>query len=586
MKSKIILAVLSILASTIAKSQFYVANKETIKVTVKGDLFVAEDLINNGNITDLTIGGNNLQTVSGTGTINTLTVNKKAGIVTGIGGMQTITNMLTPTAGTFVAGGYVTLQSDNNATAYGTSGNATITGLNIQHYLSSNQRGWRLIGSPFKTDVPLDFLSNASNIDITYDGTTNAYGGASTASANTYVPATESWSPINVGGAWAQNSAIALFIRGTKGEGIPGTGPGWVSGSDYIGGTNYPSFVTLSGRGTLNVSDATFAVIPSRNNIISNPFAAPISLNAVLADNAVGFSNVIGYYSAVKGASDVRKNAGGYENELPSANDIFIPPMGSFVINSITGTSFKVRASAINTSEIPTPNVLGITNGSNISFVIIGSDSVYYDKLTIRFDANASSAAGDKYDFLKMQNTNFDLYSIGSDYQMLSYDNRNVSDSGQIIPLGVRSTMQKNFNFNFTNDLGVRVILNDKLLNKQTDVTAGNNYNFAVTADTLTQGDNRFELIINPKTLIPVIPPAFKINIYPNPSTDFVYVELPPGNDTYNISLTDAYGRVSQSVTSSQSLVKLPVKLLSNGVYFLKVDNGKINIMTKSIIKE
>ncbi len=586
MSNKIILALLSLFVSIILKAQLYVSNSETIKVEVSGDLFLAEDLNNNGNITNLTVGGNKSQIVSGMGVIGSLILNKSGGYATSINGMQTITGLLTPTAGTFVAGGYVTLQSNSTTTAYGTSGSAIITGLNIQHYLSSNQRGWRLIGSPFKTDVSLDFLSAASNIDITYDGITNAYGGVSFASAESYLPSTENWLPIGPGGAWVENSSMALFIRGTKGEGITGSGPGWISGSTYYRGRYSPSFVTLSGKGTLNVKDASFTVVANKNNIIANPFAAPISLNAVLAYNAEGFSNVVGYYSVLKGSSDIRKDAGGYETELLSSNDIIIPPMESFVINSNSGTSFTVPTSAITTSSTPSANVPGISNGSNLIFSVSGSDSIYYDKLTIRFDANASTAMGDKYDFIKMQNSNFDLYSIGVDSQMLAYDDRNMGDSGQIIPLGIRSAIQKDFNFTLTNNTGAHVVLKDKLLNQQTDVTDGNNYSFSVTDDMATQGNNRFELVINPKTEVPVIVPKFNINIYPNPSTDIVFVKLPPGNETYNISLLDAYGREIQSTTSSESLVGFSVKLFSSGVYFLKVDKGNKNLITKSFIKD
>ena len=179
-----------LLFSVVTEAQLYVTTGETITVSTSGDLNLQESLNNNGTITNLTLGGAGTNTITGTGSIGTLIVNT-TGTFTASSGMQTITSLLKPTAGTLAAGGYITLQSNNSGTAYGTSGAATITGLNVQHYLSSNQRGWRLVGSPFTTGVTLASLATASNIDITYGGN-NGYGGTSAPSSEYYVPSTNS----------------------------------------------------------------------------------------------------------------------------------------------------------------------------------------------------------------------------------------------------------------------------------------------------------------------------------------------------------------------------------------------------------
>ncbi|MDE3235651.1 MAG: hypothetical protein KGO81_06835, partial [Bacteroidota bacterium] len=122
MNHKLLLLILFSAVSTVSFSQLYVSSGETVTVSTSGDLNLQESLVNNGTITNLTLGGSGTgNTIGGTGSIGTLIVNT-TGTFTASSGMQTITSLLTPTAGTLAAGGYVTLQSNSSSTAYGTSG--------------------------------------------------------------------------------------------------------------------------------------------------------------------------------------------------------------------------------------------------------------------------------------------------------------------------------------------------------------------------------------------------------------------------------------------------------------------------------
>jgi hypothetical protein len=572
--------------SVITKAQLYVTNGEIVTVSTSGDLNLQEDLNNNGTITNLTLGGNNVQNILGTGTINTLIVNKSGGTATGTAGMQTITSLLTPTAGTLAAAGYITLQSNHTATAYATSGAATISGLNIQHYLTSNQRGWRLIGSPFTTGVTLANLATASNIDITYGSVgANGYGGTSAPSAETYVPATNTWTTYIVSSnTWNANSSIALYIRGIKGEGIPGSGTGWLSGLNYV----TPSTVTLQAQGTLNVAEALFSVSANKPNIIANPFAAPISLNAVLNANT-GFSSTIGYYDPTLSSTGVTTKAGGYSTSIPSSSDIIIPPMGSFVITSTGGTNFTVPSSAINTSATPTLGVLGLGGNkpSVISLSII-SDTIFYDAFTLRFDATATAATGDKYDFIKMANQNLDLYSISSDIKELAYDNRSAGLAEQIIPIGIRSDLQKCFTINAINNANVNALLRDNLLHKDIPLIGNDNYSFNITSDSASQGNNRFQIILNAKASITSINPSienFTAEILGNVTgSNTITVKIMGSKGPVNIRATDMAGRNLSITQSGDGIQKVQLGNIRSGMLLLQFSDGKSTI-TKKIIK-
>lgn len=567
-----------LLSSFFTQAQLYVTTGETITVSTSGDLNLQESLNNNGTITNLTLGGAGTNTITGTGSIGTLIVNT-TGTFTASSGMQTITSLLKPTAGTLAAGGFVTLQSNNSGTAYGTSGAATITGLNVQHYLSSNQRGWRLVGSPFTTGITLASLATASNIDITYGGN-NGYSGTSAPSSEYYVPSTNSWTTYTSStNTLAANSSIALFVRGTAGQGI---------GTDlsYAAESGTPSYVTLQAQGTLNVGDATVTVTANKPNIIANPFGAPISLNAVLNANS-GYSGTIAYYDPTLSTTGVTTKAGGYRTAIPSSADVIIPPMGAFVITSTSGTSFTVPASAINTSATPTTGVLGMENNT-ISITVNGKDnSVMYDAFTLRFDGGATGATGDRYDFMKMANTNLDVYSISTDNQQLAYDNRYAGTAEQIIPLGIRSGVQQNFTMSVNNNTGINALLRDKLLHTVTPLMNGiTTYDFNISTDSSTQGNNRFEIVLNAKMNTNITSDnSSKISVYPNPVTDYIIVQLPTGTSTYTISITDMSGRKVQDVNgASGSIVKIPVKQYSNGYYIVSINDGT-NIITKEVFK-
>ena len=568
----------ALFTTVISKAQLYVANGETITVATSGDLNLQEDLNNNGTITNLTLGGSGA--ITGTGSIGTLVVNT-TGTFTASSGMQTITSLLTPTAGTLIAGGFITLQSNNGGTAYGTSGAATITGLNIQHYLTTNQRGWRLVGSPFTTDVTLASLATASNIDITYGGD-NGYNGTSAPSSETYNPSLNSWTGLTSGSVWAANSSMALFIRGTTRQGI---------GTDlsYAAESGTPSFVTLQAKGTLNAVAKNYTLTPNAINIIANPFAAPISLYAVMNANTSGYASLVTYYNpTLSNGGILTTKAGGYFTPAqPTANaDIIIPPMGSFVITSNGGSSFTIPTSAIASSTAPTTGVLGMENNT-LSLNISGADNkVYYDALTFRFDPLAKGSTGDTYDFLKMANENLDLYSISTDNKYIAYDNRNLATTEQIIPLGLRTLVQQNYTINAINNATVNALLRDKLLKTETDLTGGNSYSFAVTADTATQGINRFEIVLNAKSAVaPVVDNSASISVYPNPASDYILVNLPNNQGAYHISVTDLSSKTIETKTAETGgLISIPVKQYATGYYIVTVRNAG-SVVSKKIFK-
>ncbi|MGM0566933.1 MAG: T9SS type A sorting domain-containing protein, partial [Bacteroidota bacterium] len=72
---------------------------------------------------------------------------------------------------------------------------------------------------------------------------------------------------------------------------------------------------------------------------------------------------------------------------------------------------------------------------------------------------------------------------------------------------------------------------------------------------------------------------------YPNPVNDVLTVN-PQSNHNVTISLYDVEGReLYQSVSSSGEGVEIRMREFSQGVYFLKMDNG-VSVQTKKIIRK
>lgn len=65
------------------------------------------------------------------------------------------------------------------------------------------------------------------------------------------------------------------------------------------------------------------------------------------------------------------------------------------------------------------------------------------------------------------------------------------------------------------------------------------------------------------------------INVFPNPATDFISVEINENHSLLNVSLTSIEGKVVfQQDNTSKRTFKIDISNFDNGIYFLKISNG------------
>jgi hypothetical protein len=74
------------------------------------------------------------------------------------------------------------------------------------------------------------------------------------------------------------------------------------------------------------------------------------------------------------------------------------------------------------------------------------------------------------------------------------------------------------------------------------------------------------------------------INIYPNPTKDYLYIDG-NGISMYEISVSDVQGRLAKKYSAEGNHHALPVNSLQTGIYFVTIKSDK-GIITQKIIKE
>ena len=82
-----------------------------------------------------------------------------------------------------------------------------------------------------------------------------------------------------------------------------------------------------------------------------------------------------------------------------------------------------------------------------------------------------------------------------------------------------------------------------------------------------------------------------EVDVYPNPTTDRIFVKLTDFEDTEIISeiiLNDALGRTLQTITvpqSSNSTTGIDLTEYDRGLYFIRIKRGKLVYRTHKVMK-
>jgi hypothetical protein len=498
-------------------------------------------------------------------TINSLIINSEAVVTVKEGGVlnsvETITN-----------NGLLVLKSSAAGTGYLLC-NSPVNNVTQQRYLTSNQRGWRLLSNPL-SDISFGTLSEGEG--NLFPETQITLGPKST---GTYDSDLDTWtlSLDGVNNIMASQKAYEVFIRGRANE---------VNGLTYS--LDSPNNVTLSITGiATNTAPAEITTVAGKYYLVANPYTAPVSVANILAASS-GLSNTVSYYDPTLASTDAKVKAGGYT--FPSASTIVLPPMGAIFVKASSAGTINIPKSTINIAD--NANFAHKTtytkNGtSNALTINISSNGVHYDKLQLRFKEIGST--GSNIDFGKLPNTILDFYSINEDNQKMAINELELK--AQEIPLGINSIALQNFTFNIEeNNIpeDFEVVLKDKLLNTKTILTKGTNYNFAIDKFDASQGDDRFSISIVASVSLSIEDETLDkaIVLWPNPTRDEFYI-LNNQNDgdtffeIYNI--TGQLIHLEKVDSSAKTTIK--TNEWASGVYIIKATSNENKAIKKLIIQ-
>lgn len=505
----------------------------------------------------------------------TLTVNSGVNlIVTGaITNLGTISNSgLINNTGTITnTSGLIKNKSTASGTGYLLSA-ASTDNVTQERYLTSNQRGWRLLSNPLSTTT-FGTLALGSTTPFTL--------GASASGA--YNSATNTWSSGADTDNMVSQQAYKVFVRGISTE---------VTAGEYSVAT--PSNVTVSVAGTAaNAVPTPITTISGQYYLVANPYTAPVSVSSIIAASS-GLSNSVSYYNPTLSVVDPKIKAGGYDavpvsGTAGSANDVVIPPMGAIFVQATSNGTINIPKTAIYTDAIlgggynlRTANTKAVA--STALTINVNSNGVGFDKLQLQF--KEAGAIGSNIDFGKLPNSILNFYSIdGSSNKAIS----ELELKEQSIPLGITSTALQGFTFNIAENnipSGFEVSLVDNFLNTKTVLTRGTFYNFNIDATASSQGTARFAITLKATAALSVKENVLnsKIVMWPNPAHNQIYVlnNIQEGDTTYKIySITGQLIHGENAVAGSTTTIN--TNGWAPGVYLLDATNNG-NKTTKQLI--
>ena len=612
-------------SATMNVQNLTIASGASLTITSGSTLAVAgTSVTNNGSINGVggivKIGGTAQATLSGNGVYGgTLQLDNSAGAIVGNTTSDTVKitsgGNLQLTIGTFTSRDKLMLVGD--ATGCGTIGDvtslSTISGnVIISNYNLTAQRGYRMMGHPFTGNIPLSSL--LPYIDIS--GASGFTAGANTnPSAYYFNPATSTgsggsggWIPYtDASQTWNQANSLLLFVRGQAGQGL---------NTPYGYSISAPA---ISLTGAVNITSPNIVLQSSAYtgaagwNLVPNVLPTNVYVYTTTINNlaSAGISTSIYVWNPLKGSTRPDSLAGGYDAYLIASAPV-IPMFGAFFIKNTSTATGGTHIGDVTISYKPgTASANGLTPlkllgasapyPSGITFTLTSdNDAVYWDKTYLLFQKDATSKDNDKDDFDKMNNAGLNMYTVADSNKYLAVDARpepvRISDA---IALGITTQQQRVFTLKASDVYldNPELYLHDKYTETWTKIVNNMQYQFAVTADSNTKGNSRFE--IAPKvasiTLPPVdstvttTPAGLTLKAGPNPVQNqlTIHYTLPAATATALV-ISNSNGQVIHSMDAGTVVSGTKTVNTSNwaaGVYFIQLKTAAGSV-TQQIVKE
>jgi hypothetical protein len=457
-----------------------------------------------------------------------------------LGSSLRISDVVTITNGTLNSNGNLILQSNATNTARvaiitagnGISGNVVterfiVGGASNAAGATPGRRAFRFISHPFNTYTDLRQLTN--QIDVTGSGATATPTDALFTQTSTNAPSSFWYNPMasdgnvlndagwtaftnalpanaNDANAWKVGAGVRVLVRGAKGEGL-------------AGGSYTASNVTMSMTGPLNVLTTPLNYNLQTNgsglgygwNLIGNPLASPVEVQTKLKtlreSNIGGVNSNLNATAYVWNPNKSNTSRGGWDAiDLTTAADYNLPMHSVVLVQTTTNNNTVLSFSESDKTANTASNLFRTQNLANaLGIELQDSVGTVLDETFIRFNGNATKNF-DSYDGGKLVNQ-YALFSRTANNTNTYLQSLPTPTQNDSIALGVRSSEAKTFKLaisDYNPPTGMQLFLKDKKLQTIQPITAGFAYNYSVTSDTATQGDNRFEIVMKSNAALPI----------------------------------------------------------------------------------
>lgn len=463
----------------------------------------------------------------------------------------------------------------------------------VQYFIPGGRSSYRMFGHPFRHTISLQMIRDS--LDITGEGG-NANGFTPTITnqpsaflhdpfkGNDSAGINAGWLPFtNTRGgginAWQPYQAIRLLVRGKPGQGLDETPAG-----DGKNGSYLPSPVTLLLSGNINHGEQEIKLVKGvypGYHVVANPYAATIDLSRITRNET---GNSYWLWDPMQGKH------GGYTS-FPFNDKKLLEPFGAVIVKSLGMNSSMLFTEQSKTKVFMSENFRKFSSSDYLFIELqIKTDSIFWDRILL-MQIDSARTGVDKNDAEKLPNEDVNFYSLTRDQKRLSIDARPISNES-IIPLGFQTNETGIFNVGVskTTITNLSLHLHDKYLDKWMPLETDSTYQFIVTTDTLSKGDNRFE--IRTRKIVE-FDTASKQNLlvkmHPNPAKEKVVVRfssVEKANTT--IRLLDISGNPLKSIhlgLQKEGQSTIDIHTLLPGIYFMELRNGN-SITTKQFIKQ
>jgi hypothetical protein len=429
--------------------------------------------------------------------------------------------------------------------------------------------------------VNLKSLNGSGTATILTPGTLS---GAGTYNVEQYMSAGRNWyisSPIESATASDISTTGTVVSRDEAGVSWPVETSTLVKGKGYI--ADHPTAGVITFDGVINSGDVQIPLTYGGSsylgyNLVGNPYPSYINWSTALATSA-NVATTIWYRAA---STFYTYNASG--NISSGAADLgAIPPMQAFWVKAnaagtLTFTN-ALRSHAVGTSVLRSTDDkqilrLQVSNGKNV------------DEAIVYTTANALNTYDD-YDSPKMTNSDVEVPEI---YTMIGSEKLVINGFNEIalnteIPLGFKTGQANSFTITakeltFNND--VKVLLKDKLLGVEKELTTGLSYSFE---SGVTSTSDRFSVLFKSAKDVTDLNKneASNIEVFQNENKQITVRCMNLGKD----AIATVYSLSGQKIYS-EDLKEMDTVLgtnLTSGIYLVTVKNGGVSTKAKVILK-